>query len=302
MNLASKFDELIRQWERDTLFHSNLHFYQEHPAFKEIVALGEPVLPLIFQKLEKGSSFISLAIPEITGERLDVVEELVGKTAAQRDLWLEWGRNRGYLQEAVMATTTLNEALTWMEPLTTLGGQIEVCDSKSQVIKIVKFYTLTNCYTVILSENAQTLTVDAVSRKPRAGLQWAPGKHIFSGALTSAAWNQAVARILRYEMVKLHCGKSKILHFEQPVTVDKTSNKRQPGESYNDFKERIREARPKAWTEWLEEDEELLVAEFQKGTDVKRLSELLQRRVGGVVSKLEHMGLMQPGEYKVSYK
>lgn len=47
--LEAKFNELAEQIRRDTGFSSHIADRVKHPAYQEVVGMGEAVLPLIFR-------------------------------------------------------------------------------------------------------------------------------------------------------------------------------------------------------------------------------------------------------------
>ncbi len=91
-----RFRRLTEQWKAETRFLSSTTAIAEHPAYREIVAMGEAVLPLIFDDLSRnpGQWYSALAI--LTGEN-PVAEADRGKIHAMTRAWLEWGVLHGYL-------------------------------------------------------------------------------------------------------------------------------------------------------------------------------------------------------------
>ena len=87
------FDGLTAMWKHDTLFSSNSHEICEHPAYRAIISMGEPVLPLIFKSFTVELDHWFLALAEITG-----VDAASGCTTMgqARDAWVSWGTARGY--------------------------------------------------------------------------------------------------------------------------------------------------------------------------------------------------------------
>lgn len=95
-DVARRFQELATQWKAATRYRSNTRSLQNHPVYQELVALGEPVIPLILAELERESSvsWITL-LTAITGEN-PVPPALAGQVDAMVRAWLDWGRQRGY--------------------------------------------------------------------------------------------------------------------------------------------------------------------------------------------------------------
>ena len=66
-----------------------------HPAFREIVGMGEAVVPLMLRDLEERPRLWVWARPEITGAD-PVAPGDGGKIARVSEAWLRWGRVHGY--------------------------------------------------------------------------------------------------------------------------------------------------------------------------------------------------------------
>jgi hypothetical protein len=94
--VARRFQGLATQWIATTRYRSNTQDLRNHPVYQELVALGEPIAPLILSELERGpdvSWFTVLAA--ITGEN-PVPPEVAGQVDAMAQAWLDWGRQRGH--------------------------------------------------------------------------------------------------------------------------------------------------------------------------------------------------------------
>jgi hypothetical protein len=80
--VARRFQVLARQWIETTRYRSNTRALRDHRAFQELVALGEPVVPLILAELarEPNVSWLT-ALTAITGEN-PVPPALVGRVDA----------------------------------------------------------------------------------------------------------------------------------------------------------------------------------------------------------------------------
>lgn len=111
--LESTFNILAEKWVKETAFHSNDYFIVNHPAYEQIVALGEAALPLIFRELERAETAVHWphVLRAITGadptpppKQLStlgwVVPSHSGWVAldikAIHKAWLQWGREQGY--------------------------------------------------------------------------------------------------------------------------------------------------------------------------------------------------------------
>jgi hypothetical protein len=96
-DVARRFQGLAVEWNATTRYRSNTHALGNHPVFQELVALGEPVIPLILAELERESSVSWITVlAAITGEN-PVPPALAGRVDAMVRAWLDWGRQRGYV-------------------------------------------------------------------------------------------------------------------------------------------------------------------------------------------------------------
>ncbi len=96
-DVARRFQGLATQWKATARYRSNTHALRNQPIFQELVALGEPVVPLILTELARESnvSWFTL-LAAITGED-PVPLALAGRVDDMAQAWLDWGRHRGYV-------------------------------------------------------------------------------------------------------------------------------------------------------------------------------------------------------------
>ncbi len=91
----SSFQQLMETWKAETAILSSVRQKKQHPAYRQIIAMGEPVVPLILADLKHKPSHLFWALAEITHsspagladatDLLDVV-----------NAWIEWGQTQGY--------------------------------------------------------------------------------------------------------------------------------------------------------------------------------------------------------------
>ena len=93
--LEERFRRLEAVWDAETALHSSASKIIGHPAFREIVSMGEPVVPLMLRDLEKEPSFWVWALSEITGADPVPVSDR-GNIAKMTNAWLRWARANGY--------------------------------------------------------------------------------------------------------------------------------------------------------------------------------------------------------------
>ena len=93
---ARKFQDLTTRWRRETALRSSVTSIAMHPAYQQIIGLGEPALPLIFQELRREPDHWFWALGAITGEN-PVPDDHAGDLEAMADDWLSWAHTYGYL-------------------------------------------------------------------------------------------------------------------------------------------------------------------------------------------------------------
>lgn len=91
----AKFLNLVDIWRRETWYISSSSDLVNHPAYQEIMTMGSPIIPLLLRELERKSGHWFLALKVISGED-PVPPEMRGKIQQMIDIWLEWGRGKGY--------------------------------------------------------------------------------------------------------------------------------------------------------------------------------------------------------------
>lgn len=109
-DFAKRFARLAATWHEDTRFSSRMGRDAEHPAYREIIAMGERAVPLLLADLERNGGHWFIALHQITGAEPPIPEghrgnkevapgwigyDIKGMQAA----WLAWGREKGYRWE-----------------------------------------------------------------------------------------------------------------------------------------------------------------------------------------------------------
>ena len=93
--LEAAFNKLVKQWHRETDLSSFADVKVAHPAYQQIIKMGEPALPLIFREMEANGGHWFNALETITGAN-PVTKDMWGKVMKLREVWLQWGREHGY--------------------------------------------------------------------------------------------------------------------------------------------------------------------------------------------------------------
>ena len=91
-----RFQELADRWQEETVFLSNSARKNAHPALQEIISMGQPVVPLILERMRSQGDHWFEALQQITGAR-PVPSESRGRIKEMTQAWLDWGERNGYV-------------------------------------------------------------------------------------------------------------------------------------------------------------------------------------------------------------
>ena len=89
------FERLADEWERDRPRGIDIEQMTKHPAYQRIIAMGEPAVPWLLQRLAEKPDHWFVALNAITGAR-PVPPESRGRIKEMTQAWLDWGRQQGY--------------------------------------------------------------------------------------------------------------------------------------------------------------------------------------------------------------
>jgi hypothetical protein len=90
-----RFRRLEATWLAEVGFSSSSTELRNHPAFQEIIGLGEAVVPLMLRDLEERPRLWVWALPRITGA--DPVPASDRRNIAKMSAaWLRWGREQDH--------------------------------------------------------------------------------------------------------------------------------------------------------------------------------------------------------------
>jgi len=93
--LRTLFKSLSAIWFADTGIMSSIAMIEKHPCYSDLVDLGEPILPFIFEALkQEGSPHYFLLLRKITNEN-PIQEQNRGYIALMTSDWLIWGNSKG---------------------------------------------------------------------------------------------------------------------------------------------------------------------------------------------------------------
>jgi hypothetical protein len=93
--LEERFVTLASEWKVGRGYTSSISKMCSHPAYQQIVGMGDKAIPLILRELEQAPDHWFWALKAITGVNPVPQEERADIKAMAR-YWLEWGREEGY--------------------------------------------------------------------------------------------------------------------------------------------------------------------------------------------------------------
>ena len=93
-----KFYHLAEQWQSEVAGMSSTNRMSQHPAYQEIINMGNPIIPLLLSELKKNPLYWLAALSAITGTN-PIKAEQKGRVKQMASAWIEWGKNQGYAIE-----------------------------------------------------------------------------------------------------------------------------------------------------------------------------------------------------------
>ena len=93
--VKERFRQLASAWENAVAYQSSTTVRNNHPAYREIIALGPDVIPLLLRDMEKNHTHWFCALREITGAD-PIPESAAGNIPQMVEAWLRWARENGY--------------------------------------------------------------------------------------------------------------------------------------------------------------------------------------------------------------
>jgi transcriptional regulator with GAF, ATPase, and Fis domain len=96
--VEKRFSTLVNEWLAATKFLSSTTESVIHPAYQQIIGMGEAAIPLLLRELEQASGRWFWALRSITGED-PIPEEQRGKTEEMITAWINWGAEKGYIEK-----------------------------------------------------------------------------------------------------------------------------------------------------------------------------------------------------------
>jgi hypothetical protein len=95
-SLEEQFKNLSQRWKSERGPISSISRMAIHPAYQQIIGLGEAVVPLILNELEENPDHWFWALHAITGDN-PVKHQEEGNVRAMAQSWVSWGKQQGYI-------------------------------------------------------------------------------------------------------------------------------------------------------------------------------------------------------------
>jgi hypothetical protein len=90
------FKKLVYSWKKETAGLSSIDKKVSHPAYKEIIGMGESAIRPILAEMQKEPGHWFSALKAITGLSL-VPPEMRGRVDLMTAVWLDWGKEKGFI-------------------------------------------------------------------------------------------------------------------------------------------------------------------------------------------------------------
>jgi len=87
---SARFQSLVQRWKRETAHVSNIGKKALHPAYQEIIGMGNAAIPLLLAEMRREPDDWFWALRAITGAD-PVPAESRGNVQEMSDAWLRWG-------------------------------------------------------------------------------------------------------------------------------------------------------------------------------------------------------------------
>jgi hypothetical protein len=97
-DLRATFGALCAEWKEQSAVLSSATQMARLPSYRQIIALGPAVVPLLLEELRREPDHWFIALQHLTGAD-PVQEENRGDLLAMARDWLTWGSRHGYLEE-----------------------------------------------------------------------------------------------------------------------------------------------------------------------------------------------------------
>jgi hypothetical protein len=94
-SIEERFRRLAATWHKAVAHHSSTTVRNYHSAYREIIGLGQDVVPLLLRDLEENHTHWFCALREITGTD-PIPKSAAGNIPQMAQAWLEWAKDNDY--------------------------------------------------------------------------------------------------------------------------------------------------------------------------------------------------------------
>lgn len=95
--LQDRFDALVSVWRSEVGVLSSTTKRIAHPAYAQIIALGEGAIPLLLRELQREPNHWFCALRTLTHAD-PVLAAQRGRMDEMANAWIEWGRDQGLIE------------------------------------------------------------------------------------------------------------------------------------------------------------------------------------------------------------
>ena len=95
-DVRERFRQLVAQWKEQSRHLSNAAQMAMLPPYQQIIGMGEAVVPLLLEELQRDPDQWFWALEAIAQEN-PVSPLAVGKVRQMADEWVAWGKRQGYM-------------------------------------------------------------------------------------------------------------------------------------------------------------------------------------------------------------
>jgi len=94
--VRERFQRLAAQWKEQSRHMSNTAQMALLPSYQQIIGIGEQVVPLLLEELQREPDHWFWALESITQQN-PVPQDAAGKVRLMAQAWVEWGVRERYI-------------------------------------------------------------------------------------------------------------------------------------------------------------------------------------------------------------
>lgn len=94
-SVVDRFNALMADWKKGRGHSSKIRDLAMHPAYQQIIGMGEPAVPLLLKEMGERPDYWMWALRAITGVN-PIAEGNRGKLKEIAQAWVKWGKDNRY--------------------------------------------------------------------------------------------------------------------------------------------------------------------------------------------------------------